>query len=238
MSSDELVLSEYNRYFDDESKIKAFDQIAKNFFVHNFGSMSKSDIELLLFSLLIDRILDNSESDPNTYSDYTLSKLLGITEQRINNLKIKKELKYPYEKFDWRESFARIIKNARYEEEKIKVYIPDPNLYIELKNVIESNGGYIEITLNRNLLQISPEYYFLLVREVCNDEEKAQLDKAINEQLKKREINIEDFQPMSVKKFVRKHGMTVFAKVLASSAPGVGGVIGNLLLAIFEEKDK
>ena len=38
--------------------------------------------------------------DMNTYSDYTLSKLLGITQNRISSLKVKKELIYPYQGFD------------------------------------------------------------------------------------------------------------------------------------------
>ena len=139
MENDELEKF-YQDLFDEKSKIEAFDKIAKNYYCCNFGSMQKSDLDVLMFSILIDRILEKTEEDFNTYSDYTLSKKLGITQQRISNLKIKKELKYPYEKFDWRKSFARLVKNARFEDEKIKIYIPDPNLFLEIKNSIESNG--------------------------------------------------------------------------------------------------
>lgn len=62
--------------------------------------MQKTYFETLLFSLYLDHILDISEDDMNTYSDYTLSKYLGITQSKVSNLKVKKELQYPYAKFD------------------------------------------------------------------------------------------------------------------------------------------
>lgn len=88
----------------------------------------------------------------NAYSDYTLSKQLGITQSKISNLKVRKELLYPYEKFNWRESLLQISNRAVYENRNIKLYIPDRNLFLEIKNAIEEQGGFIEIQLSQNLL--------------------------------------------------------------------------------------
>ena len=111
----------YNELFpDDATKAKAFDEIAKQYYLCNFGTMQKADIDVLLFSLYIDQILAKTEQNMETYNDYTLSKYLGITQSRISTLKVKKELKYPYPGFDWRESFKHVLDKAQYENGKIK----------------------------------------------------------------------------------------------------------------------
>lgn len=109
----------------------------------------------------------------DSYSDYTLSKLLGITRSRISNLKIKKELKYPYEDFVLEKSFAEIVNNYRYEDGKIELFIPDKNLYYKIKNAIENVDGYAEVQLNTTLLQITPRYFVDLI--LATTEEKNQL---------------------------------------------------------------
>ena len=117
--------------------------------------VSKSDFDVLMFSIYIERLLEQNESDMESYSDYELSKQLGITQSKIKNLKVKKQLLYPYNKFDWQESFGRVCKNATYEQEKIHININDPNLFIELKHFVESRNGRVDIQLNANSFVIS-----------------------------------------------------------------------------------
>lgn len=177
----------------DKDKAAAFDMIAEQYYMCNFGAMSKADFDVLMFSIYLDRILDTSESDISSYSDYRLSKLLGITQSRISSLKVKKELKYPYDGFDWKQSFLRLSENARYENGKIKINIPDKNLYIEIKNFIESNGGFVETQLSPSLLQISPEYYLDLMYEMVDDADKPKIRKAMEYELNKWKVDTSDF---------------------------------------------
>ena len=52
----------YNELFpNDAIKAKAFDEIAKQYYFCNFGTMQKSDSDVLLFSLYIDQILKQTE---------------------------------------------------------------------------------------------------------------------------------------------------------------------------------
>lgn len=166
----------FNSRFDElfptvESKAAAFDKVASKFYNGNFGTMSKSDFETLMFSLYIDQILEHDDSNFAQYSDYVLSRDLGISQSRISSLKVKKQLQYPHN-FDWRDSFSSIVKNARYENGKIKIQIPDINLYYEIKHSIEENGGYVDVTLNKSLLQISPEYFFDILISLTREEER------------------------------------------------------------------
>ena len=154
-----------------ESKAKAFDEIARRFYFGNFGTMQKTDIEVLLFSLYLDQILDKCESDLNAYSDYALSKKLGIPQSKISTLKVKKQLQYPYEKFDWKVSFQRLCNNATYDSGRIRINLRDKNLYYELKNQIDEMGSYVETTLTPNLLSITPEMFIELTRRIMSQEE-------------------------------------------------------------------
>lgn len=224
----------YDELFpDDTTKAKAFDEIAKQYYFCNFGTMQKADIDVLLFSLYLNQILDQTEENMQTYSDYTLSKYLGIPQSRVSALKVKKELKYPYPGFDWKKSFNRICENARYENGKIIIHIPDRNLYLELKNYIESAGGYVEAKLNSNLLQVTPPYFIDLVLAVSDETDREEMRKSLKEQLIKKNVDVEFFEKQSIGDFLKSSsvdiGISVISEIISSCIPGVGPIIGKIL---------
>ena len=113
--------------------------------------------------------------------------MLGIKQSAVKNLKLKKQARYPVE-FDWRKSLESIRDSIRYDSHKNKVIIPapDPNLYEEIRNFIQEKGGYIDIQLGSNIIQIRLEYYFWLLYEGIEDEDtKSKIRKNIAVQLKK-----------------------------------------------------
>ena len=94
--------------FKDEEKIRLFDKLDELYFRKNFGSVSKTDLETLLFSEYIECCIRNNVA----YDDYSLSKELGITQSRIRALKERKELKYPLNDDPewWKTPFVNAIK--------------------------------------------------------------------------------------------------------------------------------
>ena len=122
----------YKHLFPTESeKAVAFDKIAELFYNCNFGSTTKADIETLMFSIYIESILDKEgPANFNAYSDYTLSKALCITQSKVSNLKVRKELSYPYKDFKWQDSFVSLSEKATFEDGKVKLYIPDKNYFL------------------------------------------------------------------------------------------------------------
>ena len=174
---------------DNDPKVKAFDKIAERFYFGNFGTMNKTDFEILMFSIYIEQILEKSEDDIKSYSDYTLSKYLGITQQKISNLKVRKELLYPREGFSWQKAFCKFAKNATYEEGKIKVFVPDKNVFLEIKNAVEEQGGFIEIQLTSNLLQVKPQYFLDLMIAIDDDSDKDALKREIITEIKEKHNN-------------------------------------------------
>lgn len=231
---DDDLQKQYDKLFsDDSAKAKAFDEIAKQYYFRNFGTMQKADFEVLLFSIYLNQILGQTEENMQTYSDYILAKYLGIPQSKVSTLKVKKELKYPYSKFDWKKSFARVCENARYEGGKIKINISDRNLYLEIKNAIESAGGYVEVQLNPHLLQVTPQYFIDLALAVSDESDREELRKALKEQLVKKNVDVEYFEKQSVGDLLKgcavDIGTSVISDIISSCIPGVGPIIGNLL---------
>lgn len=230
----------YDELFKDEHiKALAFDKIAEKFYYTNFASVSKTDIDTMMFSIYLDRILDTDESDLNAYSDYTLSKLLGITQSKVSNLKVKKELLYPYEGFDWKKSFERIISNYRYEDGKIKLYIPDKNLYYELRNVIECAGGYVEVTLNATLLQVAPEYFVDILYAVLSDDQKEQVKINLIKTMHGNNIETLEFGKRSIGDRLKKCAPDIAAsaaiELIGDFVPVFGSAVKVTLEKIKEE---
>ena len=179
--------------FTNEEKIKAFDRIAKCFYNKNFGQKSKSDLDLLMFDIYLKNLINQNKDkrgiiEFNKCSDYLISRELGITQQRVRNLKIKDNLVYPDKDLDWEKEWkvalTSLIENARIDNKKITLNIPDPNLYLEIQNFIEKNGAYIEKQLNSKILQMRIEYFIELMIALEPEEEKQKIIKKLKKQFK------------------------------------------------------
>ena len=204
-SDHEKLLEEYDSLFSLEDKANAFDALARNYYAGNFGSMQKSDIDVLMFSLYIERILDKDEENIDAYSDYTLAKHLGITQSRIRNMKYKKQLQYPRKEFKWEKSFYRFCENARFENGKIRINLRDLNLYYELVNQIDMMGGYAEATITKNLLVITQGEFYALCSRMMNKGEIDEIEKSIKKRYKDDEKFDESITKLnSMKLFQRR----------------------------------
>ena len=175
--------------FKDEDKIRLFDKLEELYFRKNFGSVSKTDLETLLFSEYIECCIRNNVA----YDDYSLSKALGITQSRIRILKERKELKYPLNDDPewWKAPFANAIKNAKYDDKNhsIKFIVQDVNVMNEVRHYIEMAGWYDECSLNRKLLNIPLDCF----TEICLGNES--LTKLITDKEKKALRNISKDRP-------------------------------------------
>lgn len=228
-----------------EEKIEAFDKIAELYFSGNFGTMAKSDFETLLFSIYIEHCFMNRIP----FDDYTLSRNLGITQSRVRSLKLKKELKYPWENFRWEAAFAEEIKHARYDETRrlVKVGISDVNVMVELRHFMEQNGWYDEYQLNPKLFQCRLDFFIDLCerlegkRIVLDDNAKEQLIELKNASGDEKEKSaIEKILSGSVedgaKEFLinaSRVGITELLKLLPFG--GVAGVAINGLISLLEK---
>ena len=215
--------------FSDEEKIALFDLIASNFYNQNFGKISKSDIELMMFHFYYDKMTSVAINEDGLInyskcSDYKISKELGITQQRVKNLKVKSQLIYPVN-MDWKQSFATLVKNARYDQntKKVIINIPDPNLFIEIENYLEENGAYIEKQLNSKILQIRAEYFIdlLIVDEPVDQRRK--IIKEIRSTINKGSDEEKEFDERNIGKTIIENGAdiaTIITNIMSILSPG------------------
>lgn len=226
--------------FSNEDKIKYFDEICDKFYFQNFGQLSKSDIELLMFHFYIEKMIKDNEKpdgtiDYNKCSDYKISKELGITQQKVKNLKVKNQLKYPIE-YDWRKALANLTKNARYDSSthRISLNIPDPNLYLEIQNFIEENGAYIEKQLNSKILQLRVEYYIDLVISLEDDASRKKIIKELEKLFKNSEKENIKFDEKNIGKSLIDGAVnitTIIANISSMFSPG-NIIAGSLIKLI------
>lgn len=216
-----------NVTFSPEEKIEMFDQIATLYFNQNFGHVTKADIDLLMFKFYLEALIEKHRNPDNTIdynkcSDYQISKDLCITPQKVRVLKIKKQLLYP-EEFSWQEALAGLLKNARLDDNKIILSIPDPNLYLEIENFIEENGFYIEKTLNGKLLKMRIEYFIALAIEAGeNEDNKQKIIKQIKKNLKEHQKDERKFDEKNIGKSLIELGVnatTILANISSSISP-------------------
>lgn len=181
-------MNTHNEILSDEEKVKAFDQIAELYYNRNFGTASKAETDLLMFKFYYDAMLSRSRKeesgiiDYHACSDYKIGKQLGLTEQRVRNLKRRKELVYPSEDFDWMRELANLLSDERcvnVENGSVIISIPDPNLYAAIEDFISDKGGYLNYHLNSKVLDIKIEYLTALAVEFEDEATKKKIMKEV-----------------------------------------------------------
>lgn len=130
--------------------------------------------------------------------------------------KSEKELRYPYEKFDWKKSFLRLLPKARIEDEKINLFIPDANVYLEIKNAVEANGEYVDMTLNPKVLRVSPEEFLDLIVDLTDSEHVEIVKKSIQDTLSETQAAVNFLTTESFAKQIKNAGLNFGIKALAS----------------------
>ena len=172
-------------HFTDKEKVLAFDFILEEYFKSGFASLSKSDIDLLFFTSLM------KFGKIKNKSDYDLSKLLRITQSRVRNLKIKNALKFDPLDFNEIENvFLEKAKFARLENDLKRISIPiyDPNIYIELENLIERENGFVEAQLNPKIFTIRIDQFFSLLMVFQSIHEKKSIKEIKKDYLKQIQV--------------------------------------------------
>ena len=225
--------------FTPKEKIRIFNKIEQHYFIRNFGSMTKSDFETLLFSEYIEHRIRNNLP----FDDYSLSKELGITQSRIRVLKERKELKYPYKDFTWQNAFAESVKNAKFDpnDHYVKMIIQDINVMNEIRNFIEINGWYDECSLNKKLLRIPLDcfveifYNSDVFDDVFSEETKKTIQKISKAEDSAVQTFLKDFSKDGLKSFLMSASKEAISEVIKLLPfGGISKIAFDLLLKSIE----
>ena len=195
--------------FTDIEKIEAFDEIATRYFYQNFGTMTKTDFETMIFSIYLRHLKDSNQAS----DDYSISRKLGITQSKVRSLKLRNELQKPNLTDDsWKQAFADCVSSAVYDEKKklVKVMVPEVTVMMELRHFIEENKWQDEYQLNPKLFQCRPEFFVLLCEKISgediilNEDAKEKLRKLKNSADEKEQSAISEIMGGAFKSGLQK----------------------------------
>ena len=172
-----------------ENAKKRFEE--SRLFTRQFGTFSKSDYEVLMFTIYLDSL-------EGEVRDYDISIDLGITESKVRSLRVRSQLLYP-KKIYWQEELATAIKHGSYDPEtkQITVTIEDPSVKNLLKSIIEKNFGTVGLSLNTKHLVLPIESYLLLA--TCAEDDCEDAVKSLNQKLKSHSKEVGKIEKMSFK---------------------------------------
>jgi len=160
-------------------KIKMTDKQYENFgkkfieryLAYGFGSMTKSEIDTLVFHLI------SGSEGINGESNYHIANRLQITESRVKALRMNAALKY--NQANHKNVLAVIVKRyidalqkTDFEGGVVAISLENPVEQRELEHAVKLKGEMIEYGINREILKISPLALFELVVSVSADSDK------------------------------------------------------------------
>lgn len=148
-----------------EKQAENFRQLAKLYYEGNFGTVTKGEIDLLMFKFYYDSVLESYKDDEGKVdftkiTNYSMAKDLGVTSQRIAALRGKVELRYP-SMFDLEASFKELAKGSfcHVGEKYVTLSVSDPRLRNELEDLLIRKGEYVEHDNSLKTLKMAPSSY-------------------------------------------------------------------------------
>ena len=149
-----------------------------------FGSMTKTDFEVMIFAELIQTSLRGM-------SDYQISCDLRIPESKVKRLRYEASLKYNIlSEDDYRLMFKEIAQNAIIKDEKIILSIEDISLRKFINFKLKKNGKFSDTSFNSEIVVIRSKDFAELLKELYYTQRELKqindkIDK-INESLSKK----------------------------------------------------
>lgn len=181
----------YEPLFSDD---KHFLEIASHYYNKNFGTMSKLELDLLMFKIFYDAV--KRKNDDSLLTDVALAIELGITKQKVKSLKERMFLKYSSDNdFDWRREMRDCISNSsvEYDERtgKFTILVLDPRFRYAVEDFLETNRLITDYAHNSKLLILSRRAFVFLIYESSDDSEKQKLKKCFFDASNEEQSQIE-----------------------------------------------
>lgn len=215
---------------------KAFlSEIKERCLNRNFGTLSKSEFDLMLFHYYLENL--EEEVGSRYVSDFDIGRKLGLTIQRVRSLRERNALKWGT-KGNWKESFLGCLQFARCDGNgDVKIPVPDINVIKEIRNYLENLGLFDDYQLNPKVFQCNLE----ALVAICLDLKSGHDDNLCGRILDKLRDSkdgkvgrIVDEQEHPIRAVLQK---SVIKSVQDSLAliPGIGNASGELVAGVLEK---
>ena len=197
-----------------------------------FGSMTKNDLEVLIFYYLSQNILKGK-------SKFEICRELKISETKVKRLIYESELKYGEISDDYiKEVLLETLCKAKFETDKGKIVFSLDNKIVRsaIKSKLQSKGYFFDTSFNSELISLTPEALTVLINEIYSDNRAEELTELLNKKLPKDKakdkLSITDVFGELLKggaKKIGELGVASIFKCLASNSDDIENVVENLL---------
>jgi len=137
-----------------------------------FGARSKTEIDLLVFSCLIEAGALNSEA-----SEYDIARALNITPARVRNLLLNWQLRSTPAQRDLREAIVKALKKTRFSNDgKLLTFgVENPLLKEEIMARLKRKGVFPDASFSKELVKLPADAFVEFLDEIVDDETKKQV---------------------------------------------------------------
>ena len=202
----------------------------------NFGTLSKSEFDLLVFHYYL---LNKQVNVGGQYvSDYDIGRELGLTIQRVRSLREREALKWRSQE-DWKAKFLECLKHARYDEKSDAVKIPvlDVNVIKEVRNFIEMAGLIDDYQLNPKVFQCNLDALIAMCLDFKSDSDDNLCGKILDELRDCKDRNVAravDEQEQPIRSLIKKAAI-IGAQETIASIPYIGSASKEIVAKFLEK---
>ena len=165
-----------------------FSAIKERCLNRNFGTLSKSEFDLMLFHYYLQN--KQAEVGSRYVSDYDIGRDLGLTIQRVRSLRERDALKQEPDD-GWKEYFIGRLQFAYCDENgNVKIPVPDVNVIKEIRNYLENLGLFDDYQLNPKVFQCKAETLVLICLKMQNCTDDDLCKKILDELHKSKDGNM------------------------------------------------
>lgn len=175
------IKEKYDSFINEENKSNPYDDMGKeiinNINQYGLGTISKSDLEGLIFHAICNAIEKNEMI--NTHNqDYEIMQMLRISPSKLRSLRVTRSAKYLSDldynsnsnKFRILNALKRAsVGNCDIENGKISISISDPHTQNLIEHMIEDNQGIVEHSINPKLLSLNSKEFLKIVAQIYGD---------------------------------------------------------------------
>lgn len=139
----------------DAQKLKFGNDFVERYLSHGFGSMTKSEIDILVFHLI------SEAEEIKDESNYRVANKLQITESKVKSLRLNSSLKY--KPANHRAVLGNIVtriidemQKPEFESGQVTITLENPVDQREFEHAVKLAHRNIEYGMNRELLKVKP----------------------------------------------------------------------------------
>ena len=137
-----------------------------------FGARSKAEIDLLVFSCLIEA----NAIDPEA-PEYEIARALNITPARVRNLILNWQLRSTPPQRDLRSAIIKALKKTRFSNDGrlLTFGVESPLLKEEITARLKRNGIFSDASFSKELVKLPADAFVDFLDEIVDDETKKQV---------------------------------------------------------------